>query len=96
MVYDKNTNALSDVITAFTGSDEIEDWVTNFSWSKEQYRQAVGYVRRISSVNPYRKFAATAYSLGGALAVHVTKNQETSPLINAAWVSSPSPKIWAN
>ena len=96
VVYDKDTNAVSEVVIALTGSDDVADWLTNFSLSKRQYEQAAGYVRRMSAVYPDRKFVVTGYSLGGALAVHVTKNRETSPLIDAAWVFNPSPKTWAD
>ena len=39
---------------------------------------------------------ASGFSLGGALAVHVTKNKESSSYISEAWALNPSPKIHAH
>ena len=39
---------------------------------------------------------ARSNSLGGALAVHVTKNDETPAVVNEAWAVNPSPKIYAD
>ncbi|MBK7685559.1 MAG: DUF2974 domain-containing protein [Rhodocyclaceae bacterium] len=91
-----NPKHLREIVIAFTGSNDDADWRTNFSLDKTQYDQAVAYVQRISTKYPEVPIAVTGYSLGGALAVHVTKNAATAHLIYAAWVFNPSPKTWAD
>lgn len=96
---DNESQAPSEVVVAFAGSNDAKDWVQNFSpLSTRQYKQAVEYVKRIKSISRYANIPlkVTGYSLGGALAVHVTKNLETSPLVKEAWAFNPSPKIYAN
>ena len=96
-IYDLvNPVHLREIVVAFNGSDEDTDWLTNFSLDKAQYEQALSYVQDVSSKYPGVPIAVTGYSLGGALAVHVTKNAATAHLIYLAWVFNPSPKTWAD
>ncbi len=85
-----------EVVITFTGSNDRADWITNFSTSKEQYIQAADYVKKVARAYPSVTFTATGYSLGGGLAVHVTKNPQTANLIQKTWVFNPSPKTWAD
>ena len=91
-----NPKHLREIVIAFAGSNDDSDWRTNFYFDKTQYGQAIAYVQRISALYPGVPIAITGYSLGGALAVHVTKNTATAHLIYAAWVFNPSPKTWAD
>jgi len=86
-----------EIVIAFTGSNDLEDWKTNFSMlNRKQYAQARSYVKKVAKTYTGVKFSVTGYSLGGGLASHVTKNEETSELVNVAWVFNPSPKTWSN
>ena len=91
-----NPKHLREIVIAFAGSNDDADWRTNFYFDKTQYDQAIAYVQRINAHYPGVPIAVTGYSLGGALAVHVTKNAATAHLIYAAWVFNPSPKTWAD
>jgi len=96
---DNESQAPNEVVIAFAGSNDAKDWIQNFSpLSVRQYQQAVDYVKRVKSISRYESIPlkVTGYSLGGALAVHVTKNPETSRYVNEAWAFNPSPKIYAN
>ncbi|MEW6674348.1 MAG: hypothetical protein AB1427_21850 [Thermodesulfobacteriota bacterium] len=89
---------LLEVIIAFAGANDYTDWKeTNFGFSLEQYEQARRYISRIARVEKYAgvRMVAVGYSLGGALAVHVTKHPETSNFIAEAWALNPSPKVYA-
>jgi dienelactone hydrolase len=91
-----NPSHLREIVVVFTGSDEAVDWRANFSLNANQYDEARAYVQTVRSQYPLVPIAVTGYSLGGALAVHVTKHPVTAGLIYAAWVFNPSPKIWAD
>lgn len=91
------SGSLDEVVIAYTGSNDAADWITNFSFTnKEQYEQARSYITRVSAKYPDIKFAVTGYSLGGALASHVTKHPKTKDLVKISWVFNPSPKTWTN
>lgn len=86
-----------DVVIAFAGTNDTSDWETNLSaTNKSQYDQARKYVLDAEKVFPGSSFAVTGYSLGGGLAAHVTKHEQTSHLVKVAWLFNPSPKTWAN
>ncbi len=86
-----------EVVVAFTGSNDWVDWFfTNFLWFRAQYNQARVFVKEIAVLRPEKRLVVTGHSLGGALAVHVTKSPETGDLVSEAWAFSPSPKIWAS
>jgi len=109
-VFARNGGAFEDAVIAFTGSNDKADWKTNFSADKTQYIEAERYVEMVASwyqsrykTNPSKyddykdiKFVVTGYSLGGGLAVHVTKERATSDKVQVAWVFNPSPKTWSN
>ncbi|MBP7080385.1 MAG: DUF2974 domain-containing protein [Rhodocyclaceae bacterium] len=96
-IYDKvNPSHLREIVVVFSGSDEDADWRTNFSSDTAQYEEAIAYVQSVSRQYPQVPIAVTGYSLGGALAVHVTKHPATAGLVYAAWVFNPSPKTWAD
>lgn len=94
----KDKNTLQEVVIAFTGSNDIIDWAFADTLDKRQYQEAVDYVKKISQKPEYKdiRIVVSGFSLGGALAVHVTKNQESSPYISEAWALNPSPKIHAH
>ena len=87
------------VVVAFTGSNDDTDWQdTNFGLNTRQYTLARRYLTRIASLPEYagKRLVTTGFSLGGALAVHVTKHAATSRLVHETWAFNPSPRIWAN
>lgn len=95
---DNKSQVPSEVVIAFAGSNDAKDWIQNLSpLSIRQYQQAVAYVKRVKATPRYATIPlkVTGYSLGGALAVHVTKNPETSEFVKEAWAFNPSPKIYA-
>lgn len=95
----EDLRTLSEVVIAFAGSNDANDWIQNFSpFSNIQYRQAVNYVKKVKAISKYNNIPlkVTGYSLGGALAIHVTKNSNSSHLVEEAWAFNPSPKINVN
>lgn len=87
----------SEVIVAFTGSNDRADWVsTNLFFSRAQYELASSYLEQIVVRYPSKRIVVTGFSLGGALAGHVTKSDRTSSLVSEAWLFNPSPKLYAN
>ena len=96
-VLDAPEGKLQEVVIAFAGSNDDVDWdKTNFGEDKRQYIQARRYVRKIAALPAYQgvRLVVTGFSLGGALAVHVTKHPETSRLVSETWAFNPSPKTW--
>ncbi|WP_152598768.1 Mbeg1-like protein [Janthinobacterium sp. RA13] len=83
------------VVVAFAGSNEWKDYfLHNFSLNPIQYADARQYLHDVSK-NPQlkgMKIVVTGFSLGGGLAVHVTKNSETSTLVHQAWIFNPTPR----
>lgn len=87
----------SEIIVAFVGSNDSADWVlTNLLFDSRQYDLARDYVKETSKKYPGIPLKVTGYSLGGALAGHVTKHGETKQLVAEAWLFNPSPKLYAN
>ncbi|MBY0239656.1 MAG: hypothetical protein K2X55_10115 [Burkholderiaceae bacterium] len=87
----------SEIIIAFTGSNDSADWIfTNLLFSRVQYNLAQAYVHRIANRYPGKRLVVTGFSLGAALAGHVTKDEKTSRFIHEAWLFNPSPKLYAN
>ncbi|WP_165699598.1 Mbeg1-like protein [Chimaeribacter californicus] len=92
------TDGHDEIVIAFTGSDQWLDWKkTNFGKSRDQYNEARNYVVKISKFPKVigKKIIVSGISLGGALAVHVTKDSLTKNYIKQAWAINPSPKIYA-
>lgn len=86
---------LEELIISFVGSNDWKDWIyTNFGGDKRQYKLARTYVENIAFRNKYKDIdiVVTGYSLGGGLAIHVTRNEETSKYIKKTWAFNPSPK----
>lgn len=87
----------SEVIVAYVGSNDAADWIsTNLFFSTTQYILAREYLYRVALIYPGRKFVVTGFSLGAALAGHVTKDAGTGPLVAQAWLFNPSPKLYAD
>jgi dienelactone hydrolase len=94
---DAPAGALKEVVVAFSGSNDNADWNnTNLGDDTRQYTLARRYLRKLASRPEYRgiPIIATGFSLGGALAVHVTKHRETRHLVSQTWAFNPSPKTW--
>lgn len=97
IIKDEISKRPKELVIAFTGSNQlIKDWImTDFGWSEKQYEDAKNYVKamrlkaNIDTTNPL-KVVVTGYSLGGALAGHVTKDPETTHYIHEAWLFNPS------
>ncbi|WP_209435945.1 hypothetical protein [Paracidovorax oryzae] len=87
------------IIIAFRGSDDLWDWLfANILASQSQLMRAKDLVISVSE-EPYavgKKIIVTGISLGGALAIHVAKDEKTGALIYQAWAGNPSPNTWAN
>ncbi|NWA09752.1 DUF2974 domain-containing protein [Pseudomonas gingeri] len=94
---DPRTGTPLEAIIAFRGSDQIfKDYILhNFSPWPIQFKPARDYVKKVSRDPATKglKLIVTGYSLGGGLAVHVTKNPETSNYISQAWAFNPSWRI---
>ncbi|MCG7870392.1 MAG: hypothetical protein JAY74_28985 [Candidatus Thiodiazotropha taylori] len=86
-----------EIIIAYTGSNDTADWVfTNLLFSKRQYDLARQYLLETVKKYPGKRIVVTGYSLGGALAGHITKDGRTSEYVSEAWLFNPSPKLYAN
>lgn len=84
-----------EVVVAFRGSDSWRDyWKHNLTVFRTpaQYKPARAYVRRVAARYPDRRLVVTGFSLGGGLAVHVTRDNETSRFVKEAWAFNPSPR----
>ena len=96
-IYDRQQpEKLLEVVVAFTGSNDDADWRTNFSFDQTQYIQAREYVTKVAAHYANVPLVVTGFSLGGGLAVHVTKDPATAKLVSLAWVFNPSPKTWSD
>ncbi len=92
-----DTEPVEEVVVAFTGSNDSADWIlTNLFFSRSQYDLASAYVEATAKRYPGKRIVVTGFSLGGALAGHVTKSGRTGPLISEAWLFNPSPKLYAS
>lgn len=91
------SNNIEEVIVAFVGSNDWADWLwTNFLFSQKQHSLARNYVKTIAKMRPGKRIVVAGFSLGGALAVHVTKHDETKDFVSEAWAFNPSPKTWVS
>lgn len=81
------------VVVTFAGSNQWRDWFTQNIGLPIQYSSARALVVRASKDEKYKgtPIIATGYSLGGGLAAHVKKHQETAHLVQEAWLFNPSP-----
>lgn len=98
-VLDTPEGKLKEVIIAYAGSNDDTDWDdTDFGNDTRQYALARRYLLQIASRPQYKgiRIVVTGYSLGGALAVHVTKHRQTRNLVSETWAFNPSPKTWAS
>ena len=87
----------TEIIVAFTGSNDRADWIsTNLFFSQAQYELASNYLEQIAKLYPSKRLVVTGFSLGGALAGHVTKSDRTRSIVSEAWLFNPSPKLYAN
>ncbi|MCS6285094.1 MAG: hypothetical protein H8K08_06655 [Nitrospira sp.] len=94
---DENQSRLKEIVVAFVGSNDAADWFwTNLLFDQSQYEHARNYVKRIKSQYPNTPLVVTGISLGGGLAVHVTKDDDTKKMVKAAWAFNPSPKTYAD
>ncbi len=92
-----DTEPVEEVVVAFTGSNDSADWIlTNLFFSRSQYDLASAYVEATAKRYPGKRIVVTGFSLGGALAGHVTKSGRTGHLISEAWLFNPSPKLYAD
>ncbi len=63
----------TEIVIAFAGTDEPEDWAANFSlatavWTAAQLYKAAEFYARIRQANPEAAISFTGHSLGGGLA----------------------------
>jgi hypothetical protein len=97
-----NLKQVEKIIVAFTGTNSIRDWGANLF--PTDGRVHYGFARSyILNLIPELKekysdipIIVTGYSLGGGLAVHVTKHKDTSHFIDQTWVFNSSPKTYAD
>lgn len=85
-----------EVIISYAGSNQIRDYLLhNISPIPNQYGSARDYVKMIHNAPEAKglKIITTGYSLGGGLAAHVKKHEETAHLVDQAWTFNPSPRI---
>lgn len=98
-IRDATGETMQEVVVAFTGSNDDADWRdTNFGSDTRQYALARRYVSEIAERAEYDgvRLVVAGFSLGGALAVHVTKHAETSHFVAETWAFNPSPKTWVH
>ena len=87
----------SEIIIAFTGSNDSADWIlTNLLFSRAQYELASDYVEETAKRYSGKRIVVTGFSLGAALAGHVTKSDRTRNFVSETWLFNPSPKLYAN
>lgn len=93
-----NENDTEQVVVAFAGSNQWKDYfLHNFAITPNQYFDARNYIRDVS-LHPRAKglkIVVTGFSLGGGLAVHVTKQPTTRALVHQAWIFNPTPRTGA-
>lgn len=98
ILYKKDGTA-SKTIISFAGSNQWRDYIFHNFWiTPVQFDDARSYVEKVrrhplASKTP---IIATGVSLGGGLAVHVKKNDNTSSYIQEAWAFNPSNRIQAS
>lgn len=94
-VFDAPGGKPAEIVVAFAGSNDETDWTdANFGNDTRQYTLARRYLARIALRPAYRglRVVAAGFSLGGALAVHVTKHPHTRSLVSETWAFNPSPR----
>jgi hypothetical protein len=95
LIKEPGSPQVESIVVAFTGSNGWDDWLlTNFLTDKRQYNQAREYLKSMANRFPGQRIVVTGFSLGGGLAVHVTKHPETSALVSETWAFNPSGKTW--
>ena len=83
----------SQIIIAYTGSNDSADWIfTNLFFSKTQYDLAKSYLQRVVAQHPGKPIVVTGFSLGAALAAHVTKIKAHVNTLNKRGYSTPAPR----
>lgn len=96
----ENPGGIDEIVIAYAGSDSWYDWIfvnLPFGGAPAHYEQGRIYAKEI--YNRYKErmgtvppIVVTGASLGGGIAVHVTKHNDTRKLITKAWVFNSSPK----
>ena len=82
------------VIVAFRGTDSSRDWFRhNLALDPAQFEPARAYVKRVAEKYPDDRLVVAGHSLGGGLAIHVTRHEDTSALVDEAWAIDTSPRI---
>lgn len=85
------------VIIAFDASNDVIDWIlVNILFDQRQYALARDFTRQVHEHYQGTPIIVTGYSLGGALAGHVAKHEQTRELVTQAWLFNPSPKLYTN
>lgn len=94
-----NPEDKEEIVIAFTGSNDGADWLkTNIGRDIAQYQLATktteNIIKKYQTTN--QRVVLTGTSLGGGLAVHVTKSPITRNMVDEAWAFNPSPKTYAS
>ncbi len=98
VLYDNEGRAAKTIIS-FAGSNQWRDYVLHNFWiAPIQFDNARSYVKEVVNHPVAGKLPviATGMSLGGGLAVHVKKDNNTSRYIQEAWAFNPSNRIQAS
>lgn len=82
------------IIVAFTGTNEGKDWFKhNLAPFPNQFDLARGYLKAVEKhFGRDKQVVVTGFSLGGGLASHVLRHDETRALVKEAWLFNTSPR----
>lgn len=82
------------VVIAFRGTDGKRDWLRhNLARFPAQFEPARAYVHRVAEKYPDDRLVVAGHSLGGGLAIHVTRHDDTKDLVDESWAINTSPRI---
>lgn len=89
----------AELIVAFAGTNDATDLKeVDLGTDTRQFTEARHYLQQITARPEFRglRVVVTGFSLGGALAIHVTKHRATRHLVAETWAFNPSPRTWVS
>lgn len=100
----ESPEVIDEVIIAYSGTDSWYDWIfvnLPFGGAPSHYEQGRMYAKEVAEKYKTHKpipppIVVTGASLGGGIAINVTKHPDTSELVSKTWVFNSSPKTLVN